>query len=84
MLVIRGIWRHVYKGFKLAYDTLYWGVVFPVGMYTVATFQLAKSTGLHFLFVIPRVFVFAALAAWLAAFVGFVLSFFGPGRVNAV
>jgi hypothetical protein len=53
-------------------------------MYTVATFQLAKSTGLDFLFVIPRVFVFAALAAWVAAFVGFVLSFFSPGRVNAV
>lgn len=33
MLVILGIWRHVYKRFPLAYDPLYWGAVFPIGMY---------------------------------------------------
>ena len=80
MLVILGLWRHVYKGVKLAYDPLYWGVVFPLGMYTVATFQLANATGLAFLMAIARGFVYVALAAWAIAFVGLLADLFVTAR----
>ena len=72
LLFILGFWRHVYKRFPLAYDPQYWGMVFPLGMYTVCTFQLSKAINFEPLLIIPRYFVFVALIAWLAAFVGLI------------
>ncbi len=70
MLVILGIWRHGYKRFKFAYDPLYWGLVFPLGMYTVSTRRVSEVTNLPFLLPIAHGFIFAAFAAWLIVFVG--------------
>jgi tellurite resistance protein TehA-like permease len=70
MLVILGGWRHLYRRFPLRYDPLYWGAVFPLGMYTACTFRLAKVFDLPFLEPVPRAFIFIALAAWATAFVG--------------
>ena len=74
LLLIFGIWRHVFKRFPLRYDPQYWGLVFPLGMYTVCTFQLSKAIGFEPLMIIPRFFVFLALAAWLVAIAGLIYS----------
>ena len=72
MLVILGVWRYVYKRFPLQYNPLYWGAVFPLGMYAVATDEMNRALGYGFLALVPIVFTCIALAAWAAAFVGLV------------
>ncbi len=76
LLIILGVWRHIYKRFPLRYDPQYWGMVFPLGMYTVCTFQLSKAIGFEPLMAIPTFFIYIALAAWLAASIGFFYSLF--------
>jgi tellurite resistance protein TehA-like permease len=81
MLVILWIWRHGYRRFPLTYSPLCWGAVFPLGMYTVCTERLAEVTGLDMMMTIPHVFIFVALAAWLATFWG-MLRMIGKGLLR--
>ena len=70
MLLLLGVWRHVVRRFPLRYDPLYWGAVFPLGMYAASTHQMIDALELEFLHFLPPVFLAVALAAWAAAFVG--------------
>jgi tellurite resistance protein TehA-like permease len=65
MLVILAVWRHAYKRLPFTYDPLYWGMIFPLGMYTTCRFRLMEITNLAFLQWILKYFVFIALVAWL-------------------
>jgi len=80
LLLILGFWRHVYKRFPLRYDPQYWGMVFPFGMYTVCTSQLSKAINFPPLLVIPRYFIYLALAGWIVVTVGLVSTLASPLR----
>jgi tellurite resistance protein TehA-like permease len=73
LLVVLGVWRHVIRRVPFTYDPQYWGMVFPLGMYTTCTVQIARALELPDLMIVARAFVWPALVAWLATFVGLVL-----------
>src|SRR5690606_15165794 len=81
LLIFLGIWRHLIKKVPVplspeGYDPSYWGMVFPLGMYTVCTFRLSEALEIPFLSIIPEYFILFAVFAWLAVMVGFVRNIF--------
>jgi len=72
MLVVLAVWRHVYKRFPMKYDPLYWGAVFPLGMYAASTHEMIVAMGFDFLAFLPPAFLYIGLVAWAATMIGFV------------
>ena len=72
MLLVLGIWRYVYARYPLRYDPQYWSVVFPLGMYAVATREMGRALAIGFLQAVLPLFLYAALAAWAIVTVGLV------------
>ncbi|MBV8937263.1 MAG: tellurite resistance/C4-dicarboxylate transporter family protein [Alphaproteobacteria bacterium] len=69
LLIVVMTWRHAIGRVKLSYELEYWSMVFPLGMYTAATSSFAQAVVADFLNVIPRVFLWVAVAAWCVVFV---------------
>lgn len=64
MLLVLAIWRYGSKGFGFDYDPLYWGAVFPLGMYAASTQEMRLALHFDFLSALPRVFLGVALLTW--------------------
>lgn len=64
IIVGLGIWRHFNRFIPIHYHPQYWGMIFPLGMYTVCSYQLSYAMQLDFLINIPTYFVYIALFAW--------------------
>ena len=74
LLVLLGVWRHVVRRHPFAYDPQYWGMVFPLGMYTAATFRLSQALPYPPLAAIAKGFYPLALVAWFATALGWATS----------
>jgi tellurite resistance protein TehA-like permease len=64
LLVILGLWRHVRRHWPLTYEPTLWSVVFPLGMYSVATLTFGKAARLAFMEPLARFMIWVAVAAW--------------------
>ena len=82
MLVVLGAWRHVFRKFPFRYDPLYWGAVFPLGMYSAATAQMAEALGLPFLAPISRAMFVLAVLAWAIVFAALLSRLLGDFRAR--
>lgn len=64
LLVILGLWRYIRRHWPLTYEPTLWSVVFPLGMYSVATFTYGRVTHVTFMEPLARFMIWVALAAW--------------------
>jgi tellurite resistance protein TehA-like permease len=72
LLILMGIWRHGVRRVRLRYDPQFWALVFPLGMYSVATTKMIAAVGLTFGGWIPIIAFWAAAVAWTITFVGMI------------
>lgn len=70
LLVVIGFWRHAVKKVPLRYDPRQWSIVFPLGMYTVASYQLSLASEFDPLHQISHVMVWAAILVWCLLMIG--------------
>jgi tellurite resistance protein TehA-like permease len=78
MLVIFGVWKYWVRRDPLAYHPTLWSVVFPLGMYTVATFKLSLAADFTPLQAVAGVMLWVAFGAWLATLLGLLASLRRP------
>jgi tellurite resistance protein TehA-like permease len=74
LMIAIGVWRHLVRRLPLRYHPSYWALVFPLGMYSAATFRMRAAIGLDGLGWLPDLVFYIALGAWLAAAWGLVHS----------
>src|SRR5690606_36589908 len=80
LLVVLGMSRHLVTKVPVpltpeGYDPSYWGMVFPLAMYTLCSFRLSEALAIPFLKIIPQYFIFIALFAWVAVMIGLIRTF---------
>ncbi|AZU01914.1 tellurite resistance/C4-dicarboxylate transporter family protein [Brevibacterium linens] len=74
-LVAAGIWRHAVHRVPMTYAAGLWSMVFPVGMYAVASIYLGRSDHVPAIEWIGQHWFWVSLAVWAIVFVAMVTSF---------
>jgi tellurite resistance protein TehA-like permease len=74
LLLLFGIWKHGICRAPLTYTPMLWSLVFPLGMYALASLRLSLAADFPPLRSISRAMVWIALAAWIATAVGLALA----------
>ncbi len=83
MLVIFGLWRYFIRHYSWAYEPKLWSVVFPLGMYAVASVTLGQALDFEFMQQLASVWVWLAVAAWGIVFALMIAAFIRrPGRAG--
>lgn len=65
-LLLLGFWRHVRRHVSTRYTTELWAMVFPMGVYSVASLTIGTADRLPLAGDVGKVFIWVAVAAWTA------------------
>lgn len=74
LLLLFGIWKHVVCRVPVRYTPMFWSLVFPLGMYALASLRLSLAADVSALRIMSATMVWVALAAWAATAMGLILS----------
>jgi len=74
LLVLLGAWKHAVCRVPLTYTPMFWSLVFPLGMYGLASLRLSLAADFPPLRAISQAMVWIALLAWTVTAVGFLAS----------
>ena len=80
LMIAIGVCRHVIRRVPLRYEPSYWALVFPLGMYGVASTRMIDAIHLTGLDWLPPLMLAIALTAWALAFAGLVTTTLGSWR----
>jgi tellurite resistance protein TehA-like permease len=88
LLVIFGVWKHGVHRAPLSYTPLLWSMVFPLGMYSLATARLSLAADFSALHTGARGTMWIALAVWIATALTLIVATWrslraGPSRDGA-
>ena len=72
LLLALGVWRHVYQQMPMHYQSQYWSLVFPLGMYATSTFEIGRLLDLPVFSAGAYLVLYVAVAAWLITFLGLI------------
>ena len=70
LLFLFGVWKHGVNKIPFHYDPILWSMVFPLGMYAVASARLGKVIGFPPMLWISYVMMLLALVVWCCVFFG--------------
>jgi len=85
LLVLITYWKHVTHRIPFRYDPRQWSIVFPLGMYTVASIQLSLAVEIDPLHWISHIMVWVALALWcllIAALAGKIITWTSTKHID--
>ena len=71
LLMLFGIWKHGICRVPLTYTPMFWSLVFPLGMYALASLRLSLAADFPPLRSISHAMVWVALAAWATTGIAF-------------
>lgn len=80
LLVLFGVWKHGLKRVPLSYTPTLWSLVFPLGMYALASLRLGLAAEFAPLRRIAEAMVWVALAAWALTALGLVATVWSRAR----